>query len=110
MVDACQGRFKQGVVEEAMAADAIVLYTASKFFRSPPFCGAVFVPPAIMERLEKHNDVKVPYGLNTFFGKSEVPQQLTSWRDSLQDSVNYGLALRWEAGLAEIEPTLAIDE
>lgn len=97
-------------MDEAIGSDAIVLYTASKFFRSPPFCGAVFVPPSIMDRLKSLDDSEIPRMLNTFVGKSEIPSELPQWRDSLENSVNHGLALRWEAGLAEIEPTMAIPE
>ena len=86
------------------------MYTASKFFRSPPFCGAVFVPPSIMDRLKGLDESDIPRQLNTFVGKSEIPTELSQWRDKLENSVNHGLALRWEAGLAEIEPTLSIPE
>ena len=97
-------------MDEAISAEAIVLYTASKFFRSPPFCGAVIVPPSIMNRLQGLTNTKIPQMLNTFVGKSEIPDELPQWRDNLANSVNHGLALRWEAGLAEIEPTLSIPE
>lgn len=43
-------------------------------------------------------------------GKAEVPRELTSWRDCLEDNQNPGLALRWVAAMAEIEKTLQIDE
>jgi hypothetical protein len=95
---------------DAINANAIILYTASKFFRSPPFCGAVIVPLSIMDELQNHKEATVPQGLNAFVGKSEIPSELKSWRESVPDSANNGLALRWEAGLAEIEPTLAIAE
>jgi len=109
VVDACQARFQQSAIDESLKAQACILITGSKFFRSPPFCGGVFVPAPLMKRLADTNSV-VPRGLNTFMGKSEIPQELENWRNSVQESSNAGLALRWEAALAEMEPTLAIDQ
>ena len=88
---------------------ALVLFTGSKFFRGPPFSGAVFVPKYWMDKL-KDIGSPVPKSLNTFIGKNEVPGELTSWRASLEPTSNLGLALRWEAAMAEIQPTLSIPE
>ena len=110
VLDACQGRFSNSVIHDALTQEACILYTGSKFYRSPPFCGAIFIPAPIMKRLQEEKDFKMPKGLHTFFGKSEVPKELDHWRAQCNDSCNYGLALRWEAGLAEMEPTLKIDE
>lgn len=109
VMDACQGRFDLSVLHNALSKNACVLFTGSKFFRGPPFSGAVFVPKFWMEKLESTKS-GIPESLNTFIGKNEVPSELSSWRDSLQPSSNIGLALRWEAALAEMEPTLAISE
>lgn len=96
VVDACQGRFGHKFMTQALEKEACVLFTGSKFFRGPPFSGAVIVPASIMKKLQDNfNQATVPVGLNTFFGRSELPPQLKSWRDSVKDSVNSGLALRW---------------
>lgn len=50
----------------------------------------------------------VPTGLNSFFGKNEFPRELDHWRNSVNENQNPGLALRWVAALAEMEPTLQI--
>ena len=63
-----------------------------------------------MQKLKEDDTAVIPHGLKTFIGQSELPDDLTAWRNQLDASVNYGLALRWEAGLAEIEPTLKIEE
>ena len=52
----------------------------------------------------------IPHGHKTFIGKSELPEELPHWREQLDPSINHALALRWEAGLAEIEKTLLISE
>jgi hypothetical protein len=44
VIDACQGRFSLAELHEWLAQGSIVLFTASKFYQAPPFCGAVFVP------------------------------------------------------------------
>jgi len=36
-----------------MDQGVMVLFTGSKFYRGPPFSGAVLVPPVIMEQLEQ---------------------------------------------------------
>ena len=50
----------------------------------------------------------MPSALNSFFGKQNFPKELESWRAAVEDNQNPGLALRWVAALAEMEPTLAI--
>jgi len=110
VVDACQGRFRRETLTTALENGVVVLYTGSKFYRGPPFSGAVFVPKETMLRLQELKDPIIPKGLFTFIGRSELPKELVSWRTQLPESVNIGLVLRWEAALAEIEATLAIDE
>lgn len=115
VVDACQGRFDDKMVYELLEQGVIVLITGSKFFRGPPFSGACIVPKSIMSKLLKIQSDQVykkpvAAGLNTFMGKAEIPRELTSWRDCLEDNQNPGLALRWVAALAEIEKTLQIEE
>ena len=87
VVDACQGRFEAEMLHELLAKDVIVLITGSKFFRGPPFSGGVFVSESIMEKLKEDEDSNpVPYGLNTFIGKSEIPRDLPLWRNNLADN------------------------
>lgn len=62
-----------------------------------------------MDQLVSEQDnAKIPQGLNTFIGKSEIPEELQKWRDQLKDNQNPGLALRWIAALSEMELTMAI--
>merc|ERR1712070_498397 len=57
VVDACQGRFSLEELKEWLDQDSLVLFTASKFYQAPPFCGAVIVPPRIAQKLR---DAPVP--------------------------------------------------
>ena len=51
VVDACQGRFDKSMLQNLIGNNAITLFTGSKFFRGPPFSGAVIVPPEMMAKL-----------------------------------------------------------
>mmetsp|Transcript_5386 Transcript_5386/g.9049 ORF Transcript_5386/g.9049 Transcript_5386/m.9049 type:complete len:484 (-) Transcript_5386:110-1561(-) len=110
VVDACQGRFEKEFLQDLVEKDAMVLITGSKFYRGPPFSGAVVIPPTIMNKLKEQEIANpIPLGLNTFIGKAEIPKELPMWRDNIADNQNPGLALRWIAALAEMEATLNYD-
>jgi hypothetical protein len=51
VVDACQGRFRDSMLNKLIEDESIVLITGSKFYRGPPFSGAVVVPAKIMNQL-----------------------------------------------------------
>lgn len=110
VLDLCQARFKLETLHNALSEGYHVLYTGSKFFRSPPFCGAVFVPAQIMNRIKVLEGETIPRGLKSFIGKSEIPAELPSWRENVSNSVNTGLALRWTCAIVEIELTFMVDE
>jgi asparagine synthase (glutamine-hydrolysing) len=112
VVDACQGRFSLDELHDWLKQDSIVLYTSSKFYQAPPFCGAVIIPPTIAAKLRAAPapEPKEMYsidGLGGFLTDKELPECLESWKPLLakDDSANLGLALRWEAGLAGMEGT-----
>ena len=101
VVDACQGRFSQAEMKEWLDQDSLVLFTASKFYQAPPFCGAVIVPPRIAQKLR---DLPAPAnremfgldGLGGFLTEKELPESLPQWREQLrkEGTSNLGLALR----------------
>lgn len=110
VVDACQGRFSLDELHGWLNQDSIVLYTSSKFYQAPPFCGAVIIPPTIAAKLRNAPapEPKEMYsidGLGGFLTDKELPECLENWKPLLakDDSANLGLALRWEAGLAGME-------
>ena len=110
VLDACQGRIEVEAILKYLEQGTVVLFTCSKFYRSPPFAGAVLVPPALMVQLAQSNFVP-PSSLKGFFTQSQVPESLPRWRAALAStSENHGLALRWVAGLAEMKATLKVDE
>ncbi|GFH55945.1 hypothetical protein CTEN210_12421 [Chaetoceros tenuissimus] len=115
IVDACQGRFTLAEMKEWMDNDAIVLFTASKFFQAPPFCAAVIIPPSIAEKLSTADAPKEMLGANGLLGfvtDKELPSCMDSWKPYLNDDAinNVGLALRWQAGLYSMEKLESISD
>ena len=66
VVDACQGRFSKQELKEWLEQDSLVLFTGSKFFQAPPFCGAVVIPPRIAQNLR---NVKITADSNKMFSR-----------------------------------------
>lgn len=115
IVDACQGRFTLAEMKEWMDNDAIVLFTASKFFQAPPFCAAVIIPPSIAEKLSTADAPKEMLGANGLLGfvtDKELPSCMDTWKPYLNDDAinNVGLALRWQAGLFSMEKLESISD
>lgn len=110
VVDACQGRFSNAELREWLDQDSLVLFTGSKFYQAPPFCGAVIVPGRIAEKVRQASSDKLEGllssgGLGGFLTDKEIPESFTGWASHLvnKGANNIGLALRWEAGLAAME-------
>ena len=108
VVDACQGRFTLKELEQWLGQDSIVLFTTSKFYQAPPFCGAVILPASIASKVsqcEPPKDMLGKNGLLAFVTDKELPSCMDGWKEHLSDEQrnNVGLALRWEAGLAAME-------
>lgn len=115
VVDACQGRFSIAELHQWLEQDSIVLFTTSKFYQAPPFCGAVIVPASIAAKLSKSSPpvgMLVDNGLGGFLTDKELPPCLEKWKAHLKDEGknNVGLALRWEAGLFAMESISAIPD
>jgi hypothetical protein len=118
VVDACQGRFTTDEMRSWMARESVVLFTGSKFYQAPPFCGAIIVPPGMAARLSEESlsrdaeDMLGREGLGAFVTDKELPSCLSAWNDRLRndDANNVGLALRWEAGLAGMEALASVPE
>jgi asparagine synthase (glutamine-hydrolysing) len=118
VVDACQGRFTKEELKEWLDQDSIVLFTASKFYQAPPFCGAVIVPASIASKLRSSappsdEAMYSLYGLGGFLTDKELPTCMDSWKPLLQGKEgggNVGLALRWEAGLAGMDALASVPD
>ncbi len=97
IVDACQARLSAARVQAHVAVGWMVMVTGSKFFTGPPFAGALLLPPAMMRRLD---EAALPPGLAAYAGQAEWPAAAAP---GLPARHNAGLALRWQAALAEMQ-------
>lgn len=106
VVDACQGRISPENVNRYLLDGAMVLYTGSKFIGGAPFSGALFVPENYTRRMS--GTEKLPQGLGEFFTRSEWPIHWNAADGILSNQLNFGLLLRWESALYELERVLSI--
>ncbi len=105
VVDACQGRISPGAIAAYLDRGASIFVTGSKFIGGPPFSAWALVPPRLAIRMRSG---AVPAGLGHFFAREEVPAAWTSCDDVLPPATNFGLLLRLEAGLFELERLLTL--
>lgn len=116
IVDACQGRFSLEELNQWLEQESIILFTSSKFYQAPPFCGAVIIPPSIADQLNETSNPPVEMltakGLGMYLTDKELPNCLNSWKSHLRDEFknNVGLALRWEAGLVAMEELSSVSD
>ena len=106
VVDACQGRISPDTIQSYLSRGASIFMTGSKFIGGPPFSAWALVPARLSERMK--SGVASPAGLSHFFARGDMP---TGWGDTdknLPALTNFGLLLRLEAGLFELERLLTM--
>ena len=107
VVDACQLRCSREQMRADVDAGFMVMMTGSKFAGGPPFAGALLLPAGIVERLRS---AKLPNGLLAYTAANDWP---LGPRGRLEGgfvtSANFGMGLRWEAALGELESLYALD-
>ncbi len=99
LVDGCQFRLAPATLRAYLAHGFMVAVTGSKFLTGPAFSGALLVPAQVVER---SRDRAVPAGLAAYSARAEWPRDWAA-ADGLPDLANYGLLLRWQAALVELE-------
>jgi len=101
VVDACQLRCAFEDIRVDLESGFLVMITGSKFAGGPPFCGALLVPQQLAEEL---HFMEAPAGLAAYSARSDWPKALRAALCPEDFAVtNFGLGLRWEAALSEIE-------
>ncbi len=105
VIDACQARLGAKRISAYLARGYIVLLTGSKFFTGPPFSGAMLVPARISATLAR---TEPPAGLCGYSARSDWPQAWPLLRGQLPRHMNFGMWLRWEAALAEMDAYFAV--
>ncbi len=106
VVDACQGRISPATISAYLARGASIFLTGSKFLGGPPFSAWALVPPALSKRMQSGKSA--PAGLGHFFARGDMPSGWTDTDPVLPHRANFGLLLRLEAGLFELERLLAM--
>lgn len=99
MVDACQFRLSSESLRDYLAEGFLVAVTGSKFVGGPPFAGALILPPGELESL-RHTPLTPALG--DYCARADWPAGFIS-RSVLPDTQNFGLLLRWEAALHELQ-------
>ncbi|EGZ23796.1 hypothetical protein PHYSODRAFT_478468 [Phytophthora sojae] len=109
VVDACQMRVDRSLYREWAAKGYVVLTTGSKFFGGSPFCGAVLMPMRCVYEMEaaaveRHSELALPLGLEDYFSRYDIPENMRHVRQRFGANMNVGLLLRWETALVNMEP------
>lgn len=102
VVDACQLRVAPAAIRRYLALGCVVLMTGSKFAGGPPFSGFALIPEAVRARA-----MPLPEGYRRVATRAEWP---ANWpgADRLASSGNFGLLLRLQAAIIEIERFAAL--
>jgi hypothetical protein len=100
VVDACQLRVAPAAIRRYLALGCVVLMTGSKFAGGPPFSGFALVPDAARAR-------PLPAGFRRVATRAEWPADWPG-ADNLPASGNFGLLLRLQAAMIEIERFAAL--
>ena len=102
VVDACQMRITPETVRRYLALGCVVLMTGSKFVGGPPFSGFALVPGVV--RMRAH---RLPAGFRRVASRAEWPAEWPG-ADCLAAKSNFGLLLRLEAAMIEMERFAAL--
>lgn len=84
-----EGRLQKETVHQHLRNNDLFVFNGASFYRGLQ-CAAVFVPPAIMQRLQQLDPQTVDRlwtmngqaqnGLNYYFGKNDFPAELAQYR------------------------------
>ena len=100
VMDLCQLRTSRDLLQKLLELNCVIMITGSKFYQSPPFCGALLVPDSINEKLAKAKPNT--WGFDKVYTKYDFPTELHDLREEFVDYKNYGLLLRWESAIVEM--------
>ena len=99
LVDACQFRIAPPTLRTYLQQGFMVALTGSKFVTGPSFSAVLLLPFAAAQQLRQR---KFPQALFLYSSRANWP---ASWdtADVLDSETNFGLLLRWEAALEEMQ-------
>jgi hypothetical protein len=102
VIDVCQMRTTPKLINSLIRLNCMVMLTGSKFYQSPPFCGALLVPKTISSRLNNISDEAIEPFLK-IFSTSDISASHPILRSKFRKNENYGTLLRWEAAISEMK-------
>jgi len=103
VVDICQLRVSRKLIQNLLSLNCSLLITGSKFYQSPPFCGALIVPEKLNKRIQASTcKAEISKGFDRVFSSFDFPNN-SIFRPFFKDQGNDGLLLRWEAAIYEFE-------
>jgi hypothetical protein len=99
LVDACQFRIAPPTLRAYLGQGFMVALTGSKFVTGPSFSAVLLLPFAAAQQLRQR---KFPQALFLYSSRANWP---ASWDTAgvLNGETNFGLLLRWEAALEEMQ-------
>ncbi len=98
-VDLCQFRHHLSTIHRILDKNGVVMITGSKFYQAPPFCGALLVSNAMMEKI-KGGNFEVVSKFNKVFSAYDFPASIRQ-QTGLEYRQNIGNLLRWACFLNE---------
>lgn len=111
VVDLCQMRATPNLFNKLLSLNCMLMITGSKFYQSPPFCGALLIPESIGSEI-KSKEIEAPMveGFTKIYSKYDIPPAYKKLRENFSATDNIGLTLRWEAALCESEILISYGE
>jgi hypothetical protein len=104
IVDLCQMRATPKLFNELLSKNCLLMITGSKFYQSPPFCGALLVPERYAKDMMGMDvDYSLVEGFDKVYSKYDIPPSYKKLRNKFSDYENIGFTLRWEAAICESE-------
>jgi hypothetical protein len=100
-IDMCQLRHKKDIINDLLRKNGLVMITGSKFYNSPPFCGAMLVPRSIYNKL-LNADWSYFDKFYKVFSKYDFPKEIRKYINH-PNKMNVSLHLRWASALEEIK-------
>ncbi len=104
VVDLCQMRATPKLFNDLLSKNCLLMITGSKFYQSPPFCGALLVPEKYGNEfnISQIEDASLE-GFTSIYSKYDIPPSYKVLRNKFKAFENIGLTLRWEAAICESE-------
>jgi hypothetical protein len=107
-VDLCQFRASRRLINGLIGMNCLVMLTGSKFYQSPPFCAVLLAPKSITQRFRVPGpELVAPFA--SVFSRYDIPETFGELRRHLPGFRNYGLLLRWQAALREMQTMSKLD-